>query len=67
MTPLLRVLVAIPSLLMLITCLAHLILLQWESLREEKHLIALHGEVYRQYSRHTGRFFPRSIRAYAHS
>lgn len=60
----LATLVAIPSLLMLITALTHLLLLQWESLREEKHLIALHGEEYRQYSLHTGRFFPRSIRAY---
>jgi len=59
--------VAVPNVLMFATGLVHLVLLQWEAHREEKHLIELHGDEYRRYSRGTGRFFPRSFRAYTHS
>ena len=59
--------VAVPNVLMFATGLVHLVLLQWEAHREERHLIELHGDEYRQYSRHTGRFFPRSFRAYTRS
>ena len=57
----------VPNFLMLCTCVIHLALLQWEALREERHLIEVHGEEYQEYSRHTGRFFPRSFHAYCAS
>lgn len=63
----LATLLAVPNVLMFATGGVHLILLQWEAHREEMHLIKIHGDEYLQYSRHTGRFFPRSFRAYTHS
>jgi protein-S-isoprenylcysteine O-methyltransferase Ste14 len=59
--------VAIPSALMIAAGIVHLLLLQWEARREEQYLIEVHGDAYRNYARHTGRFFPRSLRAYAAS
>jgi protein-S-isoprenylcysteine O-methyltransferase Ste14 len=57
-------LLTVPSLLMLLAAIVHLSLLQWEARREEHHLIAQHGDDYIQYSRGTGRFFPRSFKPY---
>jgi len=56
--------VAVPNVLMLTAGVIHLLLLQWESRREEQHLIRVHGEEYRDYMRGTGRFFPRTFKPY---
>jgi protein-S-isoprenylcysteine O-methyltransferase Ste14 len=61
----LATMVAVPSVLMWIAGGIHLILLQWEARREERHLEWLHGDEYRGYARATGRFFPKSLRAYS--
>ena len=58
---------AVPNMLMIATGVIHLLLLQWEARREERHLVRQHGEDYIQYSRRTGRFFPRSFRGYSGS
>ena len=57
-------LLALPSPLMLIAGLSHIALLCWESSREERHLLAVHGAAYADYQRHVGRLFPRSFRRY---
>ena len=54
----------VPTVPMIVVGLVHLLLLQWEARREERHLITLHGDEYLRYSRHAGRFFPRSFRPY---
>lgn len=56
--------VAVPNVLMLAAGVVHLLLLQWEARREERHLTNVHGDEYREYARRTGRFFPRSFRRY---
>lgn len=55
---------ALPSGLMITAGVIHLILLQWEARREERHLVRQHGDEYVSYARNTGRFFPRSLKAY---
>jgi protein-S-isoprenylcysteine O-methyltransferase Ste14 len=59
--------IVIPSFLMIAAGVIHLILLQWEARREEQHLVRLHGDEYLRYAQSTGRFFPRSLRAYSGS
>lgn len=59
----LATLAAVPTPLMLVTAIAHLLLLQWEARREEKHLLAHHGQAYADYCRHVPRFLPRSLRS----
>jgi protein-S-isoprenylcysteine O-methyltransferase Ste14 len=56
--------VAVPTPLMFIVGAVHLFFLQWEARREERHLLASHGDQYRQYLRHVGRFVPRSFSPY---
>lgn len=51
--------VIVPTPIMLIVGLLHLVLLQWEARREERYLVGLHGDAYRDYARRVGRFFPR--------
>lgn len=51
--------VAVPSAAMLGAILIHVLLLQWESRREEQYLLQVHGEVYRVYCQTVGRFLPR--------
>jgi len=60
----LMTMVVVPSPLMLAVGFIHLALLQWEAGREERYLIQLHGEDYRTYRSHTGRFLPRSLSGY---
>jgi len=55
----------VPSPAMLIVATGHLLLMQWEARREERHLIAVHGETYLRYRRGTGRFLPVSLRPYS--
>lgn len=50
--------VVVPSPAMAVVAVAHLLLLQWEARREERYLTQVHGQVYADYARHTGRFFP---------
>jgi protein-S-isoprenylcysteine O-methyltransferase Ste14 len=56
--------IAVPTPLMIVVGLIHLIFLQWEARREEKYLLQTHGEEYGQYLRHVGRFCPRSLSPY---
>lgn len=39
---------------------AHTVLMLWEAIREERHLLRIHGDIYRDYLRTTGRFLPRA-------
>jgi protein-S-isoprenylcysteine O-methyltransferase Ste14 len=47
--------------LMLCVAALHIMLLLFESRREEAYLIRLHGPAYAEYRRHTGRFIPRLV------
>ena len=51
----------VPSPAMLVVGVLHLMLLQWEARREERYLIHVHGDAYRDYMRRSGRFCPRLI------
>jgi protein-S-isoprenylcysteine O-methyltransferase Ste14 len=50
-----------PSPLMILVALIHLVLLQFEARREEKYLINLHGPAYSNYCNHVSRFIPLRI------
>ncbi|HYE17219.1 MAG TPA: isoprenylcysteine carboxylmethyltransferase family protein [Tepidisphaeraceae bacterium] len=58
--------VVMPSPVMIAVGALHVFLMQWESRREEKFLVALHGPVYADYIRQTGRFIPRIKAARPH-
>jgi protein-S-isoprenylcysteine O-methyltransferase Ste14 len=49
----------LPTPLMLVLAIVHLLLLQWEARREERHLLAAHGDTYATYRQSVGRFLPR--------
>ena len=51
--------VAVPSPALAAAAVAHLLLLQWESRREEHHLSRVHGPTYDDYRAAVGRFVPR--------
>ena len=51
--------VALPTPLMLAAAAVHIVLLIWESRREEQHLLRLHGAAYEEYRSRVGRFLPR--------
>lgn len=51
--------VAVPSPALLVVALAHVTLIHWKSHIEERFLLAVHGDLYEDYRRHTGRFVPR--------
>ena len=51
--------VAVPSVAMAVVATVHLVLLQWEARREERHLSAAHGPAYNEYRAAVGRFVPR--------
>ncbi|HEX8339270.1 MAG TPA: isoprenylcysteine carboxylmethyltransferase family protein [Tepidisphaeraceae bacterium] len=51
--------VAVPSGMMLILAGVHLLFLQWEARREERHMASVHGATYVDYMRQVGRFVPR--------
>lgn len=55
----LATLAIVPSLMMLIVAIIHLLLLQWEARREERYLLAVHGQAYDDYMKQVGRFVPR--------
>jgi protein-S-isoprenylcysteine O-methyltransferase Ste14 len=52
----------IPSVLMIGLALVHFTCLQWETRREEAHLLVTHGEPYATYRSRVGRFIPRFSR-----
>lgn len=49
---------AVPTPVMFLAGAIHLAFLQWESVREEKYLLAHHGQGYADYRRQVGRFLP---------
>ena len=49
----------LPSPMMLALAIIHLCFLQWEALREERHLLIISGEQYAAYASRVGRFLPR--------
>lgn len=51
--------IAIPAPPLLIAGCLHLLLLQWEARREERHLRKMHGDAYGIYCGKVGRFVPR--------
>jgi protein-S-isoprenylcysteine O-methyltransferase Ste14 len=57
-------LIVVPSPLMIVIAAIHLLFLQWEARREEKHLLDVHGADYEHYARRVGRFVPKSTRPY---
>ena len=50
--------VAVPTPLLLGAAAVHWSLLTWEARREERHLLRVHGEAYREYRARVGRFVP---------
>ncbi len=57
----------VPSPIMIVAAVLHLLLLQWEARREERHLCRVHGRQYEQYFSQVGRFIPRFRRPYSQS
>ena len=57
--------VTVPTPLMIVAGAVHILLLQWESRREEQHLLRIHGDVYQRYLDGVGRFVPRTSRRYS--
>ncbi len=51
--------VVIATLPMLAVAAAHIVLMNLKARNEERFLLALHGDAYRDYCHRTGRFFPR--------
>jgi protein-S-isoprenylcysteine O-methyltransferase Ste14 len=50
--------IVVPTIPMAIVGVVHFVLNQLKARNEERHLLATHGEVYRTYLDHTGRFVP---------
>jgi len=57
--------VAIPAPLMIAVAVTHILLLQWESRREEQHMVRTQGEAYSDYCRQVGRFLPKRFGPYS--
>jgi protein-S-isoprenylcysteine O-methyltransferase Ste14 len=55
----------LPTPVMIGVAVVHLLLLQWESRREEQNLSRIHGPQYDQYRARTGRFVPVSVHPYS--
>ena len=56
--------VVAPLPLMFVIGAIHVAFMQWEVRREEKNLLAIHGDAYQRYLANVGRFIPKSLRAY---
>lgn len=52
----------IPTPLMIATAATHILLLQWEARREERHMLGVHGQQYADYCARVARFVPSSSR-----
>lgn len=50
--------IIVPTVPMLVVAALHFVLMQIKAHNEERHLIAVHGELYRRYLTRTGRFVP---------
>jgi protein-S-isoprenylcysteine O-methyltransferase Ste14 len=50
---------SLPSPIILVAGAVQLLLLHWEARREERHMIAVHGEVYERYRSQVGGFIPK--------
>jgi|GEM_PF-805677 len=50
--------IVVPAPIMIMIALLEVLLLSFEAIREERHLVKVHGELYRNYMRQTGRFIP---------
>jgi protein-S-isoprenylcysteine O-methyltransferase Ste14 len=57
----------VPSPVMAIVALTHVLLLLWESHREERYLISVHGHLYQYYALRVGRFVPTLFRRHIQS
>lgn len=57
----------VPSPAMALVAFTHVTLLMWESHREERHLISVHGNLYRDYAARVGRFVPIPFRRHVES
>jgi protein-S-isoprenylcysteine O-methyltransferase Ste14 len=57
----------VPTPLMIVVGMIHVLLLQWEAHREERHLSKIHGQQYDQYCKSVGRFLPRTLHGYSTS
>ena len=49
----------VPAPAMILVAAVHLLFLQWEARREERHLVSVHGPEYAAYMKRVGRFAPR--------
>ena len=54
--------IAVPSPVMIAAGLLHILLLQWEARREERHMVQVHGQAYLDYCANVWRFIPASRR-----
>jgi protein-S-isoprenylcysteine O-methyltransferase Ste14 len=52
---------ATPSPLMLVAGVFHLVLMQWEARREERHMLQTHGDAYSNYCSRVSRFLPLKV------
>jgi protein-S-isoprenylcysteine O-methyltransferase Ste14 len=52
-------LLIVPTAPMAVIAAVHIALMNFKARNEERHLLQAHGEAYRRYARHTGRFVPR--------
>jgi protein-S-isoprenylcysteine O-methyltransferase Ste14 len=57
--------IVLPTPLMIAVAVIHLLLLQWEARREERHLSHIHGAQYDEYYARVGRFIPQSLHRYS--
>lgn len=54
----------LPSPLMIVVGILHIVFMQWEVSREDIYLVTAHGEPYAKYQQHVGRFIPKSLKPY---
>ena len=56
--------IIIPTPVMIVIGLLHVLFMQWEVRREDRYLVAAHGDAYARYKAAVGRFIPRSLTPY---
>ena len=55
--------IIVPTTIMLVVAIVHIVLMNIKARNEERHLLAMHGEAYARYLSRTGRFIPRAGRS----